>query len=463
MKILVFDPLIEKYFVADCKREKRTVVVTLYNIFGGRFIDSHLIGHMDEICIPGVVDEKFIFDFAKGKVFIQVTGSDTHQFVFCRNISAPGEIYKTDLPLLLENSSFREDIIQLFTEAWGQPLPYNSQNITTDKLVLMTMFTGYSARFYDALPIDMKTGCICDEYSNLAVKLHRAADIVPLVNKAAIPQTKGVKKIIYQNEALVFYIPLLEWMWSISDGNAKDFVSCLDIFVRYNYEPLVYLASRSEDVKNSISKFIQSTGLSLFNVVMIIRRYPEYMLYYTSLSDTRKKKEEETVWKKIKKTSISYNMFETSQEIISRPLLYESENYDIYTTGHFSFVPCNTLEELRTAGAMLRNCMQYTEDPEISFDRVFRVYRYNKLVGAVEITYKKIVQYKAADNKEISTVPGFSEALKEFAQKNELEYYNMPLRQPHYNHCELPADDENTALIEDNIFEYEHLLEDLLL
>ena len=463
MKTLIFDPLTEKYFVADWKIDKGAIVITLYCIFGGRFINSVLISHLDEVEIPGLVDEKFIFDFVGGKVILQVRDAVTEKLIFSRNISAHEEIYATDLPLLFFNNTFREDIVKLFARMWRQSVPYSSSNITADRLVLMTMFVGYSERFYDALPIDMKTGRICREYRNVAKKLHRADSIIKMVKNAQIPQTKGVKRIIYQNEALVFYIPLLEWMWSISNENVKGFVSCLEYIVSSNYQQLVYLSSHSEEVKKSVEEFREITGFSLFKIMTMLRRHPEYMPYYASLSKLRQKAEREGLWVKLKGSCVSYNTFDFSDEIISRPLSCDSYGIDVYTKGAFGFVPCTSLHQLRGTGKSLRNCLENTEDPDL-FDNVFRVYKHNRIVGAVEVTRNRIVQCRAENNKEIGVVDGFSEAVKEFAQKNNFTFYVSGLRD-HYHHLyyDHPQEENVHNGVENDMPEFDDLLDDLLL
>lgn len=154
-----------------------------------------------ELRISFPIFEVVTFDFLRGRVYVKV--EDIHGTVLCRRdiTSTPellrgGAVYK----VLNSNKIVMRNVKRLFIEAWGEDLPYTDRQIDLSELYKMTMFVGYPASFYVCIPFAQGSYAVEKSFRSQARKLHLAKNIDNVYLQSLLPQTKSVRRVMFENE-----------------------------------------------------------------------------------------------------------------------------------------------------------------------------------------------------------------------------------------------------------------------
>lgn len=317
---------------------------------------------------------------------------------------------------------FRE-LKRQFIQIWKEPLPFSQKELSPKYYILLTRFVGYKAEFYQSIPYAAEKYLIEKRFLKTAEKLHTARRIPMLFEKAQLPNTKSIRKIFFENPALLFYTKELELFWQIiGDVNLfRDFIQSA-----YLFRELMRLCRMP-----SLIGFYRDYQ-SVFGAKSLLKRFAaegfrprEWQCYataYLALSPYDQKAERQK-W---------INVFPLDQNIYSRetmgawfsvPLPPERINAEEYpflesTVKGYSFQRLHNSADYWKAGTELHNCLI---DWKEFHGNVYGIREKGKYVGAVEVEDGEIKQAFAQCNDDIESDPKLFAAFHAWKTNNLLK------------------------------------------
>ena len=125
-----------------------------------------------------------------------------------RDVTERPDLFKAShlYRLLGENIRLRKAVGRNLRALWGCPLPYKAEELTPERVVLLTRFLRYPRPFYDAIPFRDGTWRIEPHFRAIAKRLHDGK------NFAAVVQTlqpiclfRSVRRLLLEKPGLTFY------------------------------------------------------------------------------------------------------------------------------------------------------------------------------------------------------------------------------------------------------------------
>lgn len=108
--------------------------------------------------------------------------------------------------LLNENIRLRKTVGRNLTALWGQPLPYKGEELTPERLLLLTRFLRYPRSFYDAIPFCEGSYRIEPHFRAIAKRLHDGKNFAAVVDTLQpICLFRSVRRLLGERPGLTFY------------------------------------------------------------------------------------------------------------------------------------------------------------------------------------------------------------------------------------------------------------------
>lgn len=118
------------------------------------------------------------------------------------------------------NLQIGRTIKRVFLERFKRELPFEKNERTPEKYILMTRFIGFDRRFYDSIPYLKGTFDIERTFQSVARKLHSMNGAYKLFKQSDLPDFKSVRRVFFSNAGLLFYLDECEKLWqAIADPN----------------------------------------------------------------------------------------------------------------------------------------------------------------------------------------------------------------------------------------------------
>lgn len=338
--------------------------------------------------------ETVTFDFKNGKAFLSLENREG-------DVIKDEDISDTDISFLygdpicdiLKYKSVYRKVQRYFKEIHDGSLPFQPFETDLGKYILLTEFIGFDRDFYNAIPFYKDKSFIHGSFKDMAKKLHRAKNVPDILSGSSLPDIKSIRKIIFSNPALLFYVDVLEKMWDIMpDFNYFcQFLNCPNIY--YVLMNLYRTPCVFDFYKELIS------ALKFNNACKIIinssdEGFFKYAIEYMELCDYEKE-EGKKHWSS--KFFSKGNYFDKKEFAVSVPVKEvkkDSDNMECTING-YCFIRLKNSKDYIRAGNELNNCLN---NWEMFKGNVFGILKNGKYTAAVEVIEKVIYQARGKHN-----------------------------------------------------------------
>lgn len=356
------------------------------------------------------------FNMKKGRVYTVLGGLYGANPAKVCDVTEHPESIEQDyaFKVLFADNRVKSFVTDAFKLRFGSALPYDVEELTAVNLTAMTRFKGFSRRFYDSIPYERKGYVIDRSFLSLCRKLRTADSAMKLVDDY-IPTPKSVRRIIFENQSLLFYIPEISFLI----GNVRDPNFICSLMKSSNVYKLLAWLHCQAGVATFVSDFCREGDVNLF-VKSIIRHPRELMQYaaqYCIMSPSQRASERRK-WvdsEFLMRSSLNVSDF-------CLPMCCPDNSIRDCVIDGFCFEWLVTDRDYKDAGDELDNCLV---DWNGRYNPVVAVRMNNRIVAAIEVGDKTIRQAYTRKNGSLSKVSGLLDAymkwLKMFALKEEFD------------------------------------------
>lgn len=403
----------------DVIYEKPTLKIRLKldNIYDLLQVDW-LSGDIFKIIQQFPLFETLNFDFSSGKVLLSL--EDNNQ-----NILLSNELYdeyKSLITLFISKSEkIKKTLYDILVQIWKpNNFPFKESQISFERLLTLAKFVGYpDKRFYDSIPFNINDSHIYPSFKGISKKLHNYVCVPEFYGYTQLPNFKSLKKLIFSEPQLMFYIEEIKKLWSVfNDGNLltrllKD---------ENRYEILAYL-HLYPNIFSFFEDFIKvKPKTTLLNKILdSFYQIFFYSINYYSIRSEAKKIEND-VWKKGNNYNwlSKFGHYEKPFRIpFSIPYRVLSSDYEMELNG-FQFTPLSNKKEYVQAGRKLNNCL--IEWINLNNPVILVTFK-EKAKAAIEIEDNKTVaQALAKNNESLYLHPKLSTACRNYLDLKNIQY-----------------------------------------
>lgn len=351
-----------------------------------------------------VLTERITFNMRNGHTFLSLHGKTSVFAVWDITNEDVGALY-TDPVIQTIETSFPVlcKILDGLRHRRFERFPFLLQEMNLAKLILMTRFLGYPRAFYDGIPLYDSDNRIMKSFSILAAQLHDANRVPELLKKSKLPQGKNIRKAIFSNPALMFYLPQLEEMWDVfREVNIFQRFIVLDANILFATLATIHRQPSMIDYfRDYCAAFSKKRLLSL----LLMNDWRIYAGQYLAMNPFFRK-EERKLWKRLGELP-AYDLIDLGNDIgpkfsvpvpIIHPEMPENRIPDYMFLGYCFHRLCS-LQEFHRAGTELNNCLVNWDVRE--HGTVYGVISNRRYIAAIEVSKGKIVQARAIRNTRI--------------------------------------------------------------
>lgn len=345
----------------------------------------------NEIDIVFPIKETVIFDLQKGTTCIEVVNGD-EKLLESREITKDINYWRTRGSYeYIENHKYVIQLIaEKFLEQWPEKeLPFDLDELTVERLVLMTRYVGFPKNFYISLPLSRETNCVDENFATIDAKLRKIEDVLEILREYEVPTSKTLNRIFYTNPAYCYYVEEVMKMWKV--------INNLDLYVRFlNSGKVFEVLSYLHDYPCAILFFEDYVREK--SVVSLLRRIGNewrdvrlYAVSYSAMSDSRKVQEQKRWGKR--------TLFVRAAANYSRPVQTEENEVKDCTVEGFSVIKLRTSNDFLDAAEGLHNCLEGYDT--YSDSAVFVIKKGTKYRAAIQIRNGEIITALGYENSEI--------------------------------------------------------------
>lgn len=362
--------------------------------------------------------EVLSLDLDKGQIFLRLESDGTCVI----NLDLSESVVQAEgakfAQLVKSQRLLRRRIKQFYEKFWDNGLPFCDDEIKLQRIWELTKFIGYPRAFYDAIPYLMGHDEPDDTFIDVSHRLHRANEAISLLQTSILSSKKSLRKIIYANPGLLFYLNELEILYSVfKDVNLFcRLIEHLDVFhllaVLHAYPGIqVFIRDYFEICKCKplfiLKSFCDRNSCFYFDALL-----------YTLANDDQKKRERK-LW--CLKTNYSYDEDESFSVIDtpnSTPFRNESQLPLVSRVGTFRFEMLRSRKECYQVGKDLQNCLRsYYQNTCV----LFAVYLGNRPIAAIEVNKNIIVEASCKRNWPVIEYPTLFSAISAWAKRYQLQ------------------------------------------
>lgn len=346
--------------------------------------------------------EEITFNFKNGHIFVRLrdrdaTALETYDITGKKELLDGGFFAK----LLGCNKRVVRLVKKFFVCEWQSKLPFKTSELNLTKFMLLTEFIGYPKIFYHSIPYAIGTHNISALFKCRRRALHQAQQIEQRYKSISWMQAKSIRKIILSNPAFLFYENECEALSEIFvNVNLFRSVLCMpDIFT------VLGRLNENRGILDFLRDYAAVKGeMSLKREMMTSPFYlNEYAFRYGGLSD-RAKVHERKQWKNGISIKDIYK-FDTAR--VSLPVFSCDIGIPDCVVYGFHFFRLGSESDYFEASNKLNNCLRFFLDRSDMADNnpVICVSKGEKLVAAIEVHGKSIVQASGYSNRPLEYDP----------------------------------------------------------
>lgn len=361
-----------------------------------------------KVSIEFPIYETVTFNLRKGHSYVTLGGAygenaiAIHDITSYPNVLRQGAVYNA----LASNMKVSRTLKRIF-KSINNELPFQKDELTPERYILMTRFIGFDRSFFDAMPYELDSGRVEGSFRSVAKKLHSSERAKKYLRDSALPNIKSIHRIYYSKTGLLFYLPEGEILWDIfKDPNLFcRLMKCDNIFEilpvlhqRPAIACFLYDYCRIKGGTNLIARLTKDW--------QSIRRYA---INYCSMSD-RMRMQEQNRWKNKGRNSCQDEI----EPCFSHPLCTPNYRIADCVIDGFQFCWLRTNKDYMKAGLDLDNCLSEWSPCD---NPVVCVKKNNEAVAAIEVCGQVVVQSQGYSNTPLSQVRGLVEAYKKWMEK----------------------------------------------
>lgn len=386
-----------------------------------------------EVRVEFPLFEVACFNFRNGHSYIRLETPDG-RCLAVRDLTSDkyawtsGAVYNA----VSKNKYVRRIVRNMFNDEWNSKIPFCPSELGVNEMRMLTMFVGYDRAFYSAIPFTKGSLAVDDSFKIQARKMRDADDIVSLYKKSKLPNMKSIKKILFDNEGLFFYLEECERLWGLfNDPN---------YFVTLLKEGEIYQILSDLHMRPMIFDFLEDylkTG-RIKHLLKLIHKYwhsvCRYAVNYGSMSK-HMRKSEQTKWIKHESGS-TIGGFPS----FAIPMCNPTERIRDCSIDEFEFSWLKNSVDYEEAGKELNNCLR---DWSTYNYPVVCVRKAGKIIAALEVRNDFVFQAFTSNNDSLRKIPGLLKAYYKWHAKNNLSDKYVPLpRANHDDRYELEDDED---------------------
>lgn len=339
--------------------------------------------------------EAVIFDLSSGYTSLTLENKDGFALV---SRYVQGRISNDELGffgnLLTHHRVVKRCLKAAFQSFSKIPIPFTLKELDFTHFRLLCSFHGFPRDFYDAIPWDLETGWIMEDFHSPAAFLHYPENALKLLPKYGLPQTKSVKRLFTANSGLFFYLPECKKLWELLE-DPNYFCTLLYseriFFILANFHQFPGTLQFYQDFKEcrdtrTLLKMLKN------NFYTAHRR----ALAYAALSNTAREKIKDRIRKDGDCREFSYGHGE--KLLFSYPLPTLPQNGREITIGRYRFKWLKNTAEATKAGIELDNCLGEWDGNRNSVAVVLRGREY---LAAIEVEKDTVIQFLGKSNEPI--------------------------------------------------------------
>lgn len=366
--------------------------------------------------------EVLTIDAASGKTFLSLEGNNGETY-YSYDITGDFDTTKTDacLTLIISNSEIKKFIIEFLSKFWSIDFPFSYRELSLQSVISMNMFKGFSKSFYAAIPFKLGTFVIEESFP----VYKSSEEALEALGKSSLPKSKQIKKCIFKNQGMFFYINELERLYKCINNTAIfiKLINMPEIYIVLFYLHTYCIDGFLSDFCSFDDKTIKLPALIYSHTEEILECAKDYSL----LNPFYRKKLFESGFEKYiaaieNEYDDYYSRFRINNDFkYSMPMSISiSSKYDDCVDKYY-FKAVLSTNETYLAGKILNNCLV---NWSFGDNNVVIIYNGSSIVGAIELSgyNTNILQAKLSKNASIEEDERVCNAFIKWADKHSLSY-----------------------------------------
>lgn len=364
-----------------------------------------------EMCFEFPIYEKILFYPERRQVFLELR-SENGRLLVSYNITRTPAMWRR---ASVYRVGFRyEQIIQAvrqcLEESQAGALPFQNQELTPERLMMLIRFPGFARSFYEALPFQDDTWELAPSFQKSVRSLSSPEQAREAFFTSSLPKIHSVRKLFFEQQGLLFYLKECEALWQVlKDPNLLCRVLRADCTFRILSDLHTYPGA---------VRFLRDLCRTKGGVFLVnqMRRhwnslFAQAFHYCNGNAQIRKEL-----------LSGKYRMIDEirSMQDYSIPICTAMDRIKDIRIKGFRFWVMRTWNECRTSGRELHNCLAAMTENDVRNSTLVCIQAGRKIVGAVEVNAEGIVQAYAAYNHSLDSVPGLEEAFEIWVESSGL-------------------------------------------
>lgn len=380
--------------------------------------------------------ETVTFNFRRGKTHVELQSGNGSCFAKRDVTASPSDLEKSVVANLIRDNVFLSRTVKrTFLHIFDGRLPFEQDELSVEKYIMMTCFMGFPRRFYDSIPFVRGTLRIDRSFGGIAKKLHTAKESQRLLSESRLPRSKSIRRLFFSDSGLFFYLPECEMIWDIlQDVN----YFCRVLSGRHAFEVLSLLHQRPL-IFDFLYDYACVKGTREVAKMMSMPWFStlSYATAYCTMSLPMKLAEQKKWLESHKIRKVPSDPYDDDDDDEERhlydempeaflcfgadfllPMREPCENIPNCRIDGFSFLWLRGGNDYYNAGKELKNCLIKWEADS---NPVVVVKEDGKLVAAIEVDDEEVKQVRGRHNSDISLVAGLPEAYEKWLKKFNLK------------------------------------------
>lgn len=367
-------------------------VYTVHN--NGRFTSVFQDIRYDErrICLPDLradpdlypIKAILIFDHAKYYTLFQLVDRNGSLLV-SKDINEESDpLWEYSIGRHINSDRELKKIIEtFFCSSFGCSISFDFDELNLERFVLFNRFTGFPRSFYDAIPFTGVSKAIDSSFDDIyRFSDYRNIDVVYI--NSGLPDKKGIRRIIFEKPALLFYskelkeMPFRNYDIQLSILQPKEAYGFL-AYVHYMPRLNIFLTELILDKGEVLAwRYVQKNICSL----------PKIASLYMLLPDKKKKellqgKLSDDIWNEVMQPDFNW--------ITPKRRPPESFNESV---GKYRFAVLHSTAEHRKAAKELNNCLA-----DLLYDSIVGIFQSSRYIGAISIEGNRVTDARLSNNR----------------------------------------------------------------
>ena len=311
---------------------------------------------------------------------------------------------------------------KLFFQQAQSAFPFPVAGLTPDRFSLLTRFHGYPESFYHAIPYTVSTGEIDESFAEILPALRKADNLPALCDSMGIPKMKTVRRILFANPGLFFYLEECRRLWDVlADRN----FFCSVLKSPHIYDILSFL-HQFPAVMEFFRDYTAQHGAKALKLLLkdFSDSLKHFAIHYAAMNPAARKV---AVYSPDRFDADIDMPFPTIPRAYSIPVNTTDFFISPSIVNGYSFERLNNLRDYVIAGQALHNCLN--EHYPFS-NPIYIIKRDGIIQAAIELRGRTVIQARCFNNMHVEFIPNINAALNRWAKLKSLHIYWNLLNDP---------------------------------